>query len=91
MKNLLLFLLKKVGVKLTGPLGWVASFIIEKLAIYLEKKLRQFFKYLKDSYEVKSKKKKDDENGQKLKDVLESETKTESEIDDATSDFLNGR
>lgn len=91
MKNLLLFLLKKAGVKLAGPLGWVASFLIEKIAIYLEKKLRQFFQYLKDSWEVKTKKQKDDKNAEKLKEVLESETKTESEIDNATSDFLNGR
>jgi len=91
MKNVILYLLKRAGITLSGPLGWVASILIDRLAVFLEKKIREAIKFLKDKAWLDSEKKKDEKNGQKLKDVLESDTKTESEIDEATSDHLNGR
>jgi len=86
-KEILIRLIGTFGVAVTGFKGMIIRWFLEKFLISAEKFLRdQYQKYLnKKALET------DKKNEQKYQDVLNSDQKTEQDIDNATSDFLNGR
>jgi len=86
-KELILKLIARFGVAVTGLRGFVIKWFVEKFLVVLEKYLRNEWQKHLD----RKAKAIDEKNAQKLKDVLESPNKTEADIDQATSDFLNGR
>lgn len=91
MKTAILLLLKKAGVALSGPLGWLASLFIDKLISFLFEKGKELFIYLKDKITNALERRVDEKNSAKYEETLSKPGKSESDIDSATSDFLNGR
>jgi len=87
-KELILISLKKMGI--LTPLSWVASYFIDKLIVFLEKNVRRAFNMFIDSIKNKNLKKIDEKNEQKYQETLANPDKTEQQLDDSTSDFLNG-
>lgn len=91
LKLLIRKFLSRAGIALTGPLGWLASLVIDKLLIQFEKWARKKTKEAQDAIKNYGEKKTDEKNAQEYKEVLNSPAKSESQLDDATSDFLNGK
>lgn len=91
MKYLILALLKKAGVALSGPVGWLASLLIDRLLIWLEKKAREIYGDIRDRLKNDSERRKDEKNSEKYQQVLNDPNKSQAELDQATSDLLNGR
>jgi hypothetical protein len=87
MKNLFLLLLKKVGVSLSGPIGWLVSLFVDKIAVWVQEMIRRTIVNIKEKFRAK----KDEKNEQKYQEVLNSDNKTEQDIDNATDDLLNGK
>lgn len=82
-------LLARAGVAISGPVGWFLSLFVDRFVIWMEKNIRYYAKVLSDSWKNKNLAKEDEKNEQKYNEVLNSDTKTEADIDHATSDFLN--
>lgn len=92
MKHLILIALKKMGVSLSGPLGWVASLILDRFVIWAEKQLLLLVKNLNEYFRHKKQEKIDEKNQEKYEQVVGPESApSQQELDDATSDLLNGR
>lgn len=81
--------LARAGVAVTGPIGWVLSLFVDRFVIWLEKNLSHYAKVIGDMWKNNQQTKKDEKNEQIYNEVINSETKTEADIDNATSDFLN--
>lgn len=81
--------LSRAGVAVSGPLGWILSLFVDRFAIWVEKKITVLAKWIKDSIAEKKQTKEDEKNEQNYIDVINKPDKTEQQIDDATSDFLN--
>ena len=81
--------LARAGVAVSGPVGWIVSIFVNKFIIFAEKAIREVLKNIKDKLKNDQLKKEDEKNEQKYNEVINSETKTEADIDSATSDFLN--
>lgn len=91
LKLLIIKMLSRAGLALTGPLGWLASLIIDRLLIKLEKWARHQAKVAKEAAQNFREKKNDEKNAEEYKEVLNSPNKTESQLDSSTSDFLNSK
>lgn len=87
MKNLFLLLLKRVGVSVSGPVGWLVSLFVDKFLVWLQEMGRRIIVSIKENLRAK----KDEKNEQKYQEVLNSDNKTEQDIDNATDDLLNGK
>ncbi len=87
MKNLFLLLLKRVGVSVSGPIGWLVSLFVDKFLVWLQEMGRRIIVNTKEKFRQK----KDEKNEQKYQEVLNSDNKTEQDIDNATDDLLNGK
>lgn len=87
MKNLFLLLLKRVGVSVSGPVGWLVSLFVDKILVWLQEMGRRIIVNIKEKFRQK----KDEKNEQKYQEVLNSDNKTEQDIDNATDDLLNGK
>lgn len=85
MKNLFLLLLKRVGVSVSGPIGWLVSLFVDKFLVWLQEMGRRIVVNTKEKFRQK----KDEKNEQKYQEVLNSDNKTEQDIDNATDDLLN--
>lgn len=84
------FILSKIGAGLAGPAGWLASLFIDRFLIWLEKNLKLFIESVNDAIKNQAERKNDEKNNEKYKESLQDGV-TEQNLDDATSDFLNGR
>lgn len=82
-------LLARAGVAVTGPIGWFVSIFVNKFIIWFEKLARKLAKNLQDWVKNNQSKKEDEKNEQKYQEVINSDNKTEADIDSASSDFLN--
>lgn len=87
MKNLFLLLLKRIGVSSSGPVGWLASLFVDKFLVWLREAAKQVYDRAKEAMRTK----KDEKNEQKYQEVLNSDNKTEQDIDSVTDDLLNGK
>jgi len=87
MKNPFLLLLKRVGVSVSGPIGWLVSLFVDKFLVWLQEMGRRIIVNTKEKFRQK----KDEKNEQKYQEVLNSDNKTEQDIDNATDDLLNGK
>lgn len=82
-------LLARAGVAVSGPVGWFLSLFLDRFLIWVEKNIRYYAKVLSDKWKNDNLAKEDEKNEQKYNEVLNSDTKTEGDVDSATSDFLN--
>ena len=92
MRELVVSLLSKAGLSLTGPVGWLVSLILDRFLIWAEKLVRQAAADLLNWFKELKRGKVDEKNQEHYQDVIrEDGAPTQAEIDDATSDVLNGR
>lgn len=71
----------------SGPIGWLVSLFVDKFLVWLQEMGRRIIVNTKEKFRQK----KDEKNEQKYQEVLNSDNKTEQDIDNATDDLLNGK
>lgn len=70
-------------------LKYIVSLIVDKAFKAFLGALQVWFKKVSEAMALREAAKKDEETRKKYEETLNSETKTEEELKDATSDFLN--
>lgn len=82
----------KIGSAFSGPLKWLIGIILDRLAVWAERKIRDLISDLRESARRKNQEKVDEKNEQEYQETISEESSpTQGQIDDATSDLLNGR
>ena len=91
-KKFLISLLKQWGVKLSGLKGWILSLVLDRFLVWANKNLQLFYVHIQEHFRQKKQEKIDEKNEQKYEEVVKpGSNPTQEELDDATSDLLNGR
>jgi hypothetical protein len=84
------FILSKIGAGLSGPTGLLVSMFIDKFLIWLEKSIVRLVQWINDTLKNKSERQIDEQNNEKYKESLQ-DGQSEKDLDNSTSDLLNGR
>jgi len=92
MKAWILSLITKAGIKLSGPVGWLVSLILDRVLIWVGQGLKKLYSSVKEYFRRKQQEKVDHENEERYNQTVgEGSAPTQEELEDATSDLLNGR
>lgn len=83
MKNLILSALLRIGLKTTGPVGWLVTLVADALSKYLIVKIKELYGYIK----TLSKQKKSDNDLDKIKNRIEN-AQTDDDRDNAFADLI---
>lgn len=89
-KKLVLSYLVKAGLAASGPVNWVAAFMLNRALKPLQVELAKYLTWIEGQIAIQRQKEIDEKNRKKYEESLQ-DGKTEQQLDSDTSDFLNGR
>lgn len=88
MKKLTSLILQKLGVAVSGPIGWAASLLIDKLLGFLFNLLRDLAVAAKEKYENNQAKKEEAKAEDRYEDTLKEGANEEDQVN-ASIDVIN--